>query len=53
MLQLWEAGAPLTRVLEATTWSCEAPTYEEGKAELRTCWSSNLAGKLMRLAEYR
>ena len=37
MIQLWEAGEPLTRVLEATTWSYKVPTYKESEAESRTC----------------
>ena len=32
-LQLWEVGTPFTQMLEATTWSNKAATYEEGKVE--------------------
>ena len=37
MLQLWEAGVLLTRVLEAMTRSYKVPTYEESKAESCAC----------------
>ena len=37
MLQLWEVRTPLTRVLEAMSWSNEAATHEEREAKPHTC----------------
>ena len=54
MLQMWEARTVCTRMWElAKTWSDVVPTYEEGEAELRAYKSSNPAGKLRRLVQYR